>query len=74
MISATPKHLHKIGLLEELVEDEEVDLNFLMSQALITISTLPYHLVNDLWRWRLFAGQVRLLDFFKVHKGMTLLP
>ena len=58
MISATPKHLYKIGLLEELVEDEEVDLNFLMSQALITISTLPYHLVNDLWRWNLFYGQV----------------
>ena len=74
MISATTKHLYKIGLLEELVEDEEVDLNFLMSQALITISTLPYHLVNDLWRWRLFAGQVRLHDFFKVHKVITLLP
>jgi len=25
-----------------------------MSQALITISTLPFHLVNDLWRWRAF--------------------
>ena len=70
MISATPKHLYKIGLLEELVEDQEVDLNFLMSQALITISTLPYHLVNDLWRWRLFAGQVRLRDFFQGTYGI----
>ena len=60
MISATPKHLYKIGLLDELVEDEELDLNFLMSQALITVSTLPFHLVNDLWRWRAFAGQVSL--------------
>ena len=60
MISATPKHLYKIGLLDELVEDEELDLNFLMSQALITVSTLPFHLVNDLWRWRAFGGQVSL--------------
>ena len=33
------------------------DLNFLMSQALITISALPFHLVNDLWRWRAFRGE-----------------
>ena len=36
--------------------DNEQDINFLMSQALITISTLPFHLVNDLWRWRAFRG------------------
>ena len=56
MMSATPKHLHKIGLMNSLVEDEELDINFLMSQALITVTTLPFHLVNDLWRWRVFHG------------------
>ena len=50
------KHLHKIGLMERLEEDEELDINFLMSQALITVTTLPFHLVNDLWRWRVFHG------------------
>ena len=59
MAGATPSHLYSIGLLDELIEDEELDLNFLMSQALITISTLPFHLVNDLWRWRVFRGEVR---------------
>ena len=44
MAGATPKHLYSIGLLDELVEDEELDINFLMSQSLITISTLPFHL------------------------------
>ena len=58
MAGATPSHLFSIGLLDELVEDEELDLNFLMSQALITISTLPFHLVNDLWRWKAFRGEV----------------
>ena len=56
LAGATPKHLYKIGLLDELIEDEELDLNFLMSQSLITISTLPFHLVNDLWRWKAFRG------------------
>ena len=59
MAGATPSHLYSIGLLDELIEDEELDLNFLMSQALITISTLPFHLVNALWRWRVFRGEVR---------------
>jgi hypothetical protein len=58
MAGATPKHLYSIGLLEELVEDDELDLNFLMSQALITISTLPFHLTNDMWRWKIFSGNV----------------
>jgi len=63
MAGATPSHLYSIGLLDELVEDEELDLNFLMSQALITISTLPFHLVNDLWRWKVFRGEFQLADW-----------
>ena len=65
MTSSTPKHLYDLGLLDELVEDEELDLNFLMSQALITISTLPFHLVNDLWRWRAFRGEVQRNEHLK---------
>ena len=63
MVAATPKHLHKIGLIKELKQDAEVDINFLMSQALITISTLPFHLTNDLWRWRAFSGRIVLEDW-----------
>ena len=57
MTSATPRHLYDLGLLDSLVEDEELDINFLLSQALITVSTLPFHLTNDLWRWKLFRGE-----------------
>ena len=63
MAGATPKHLHSIGLMKELVEDDEIDINFLLSQALITISTLPFHLVNDLWRWKIFAGEVNKIKY-----------
>ena len=44
MAGATPKHLYSLGLIDDLVEDTELDVNFLMSQSLITISTLPFHL------------------------------
>ncbi|XP_059086306.1 angiotensin-converting enzyme 2-like isoform X2 [Tigriopus californicus] len=57
MNAATPSYLYKLGLIDELVDDEESDINFLLSQSLITISTLPFHLVNDVWRWRVFSGE-----------------
>ena len=65
LFSATPHHLHKLGLLETLEQDEELEINFLMSQALITITTLPFHLVNDLWSWRVFRGEVILFNMTK---------
>ena len=34
------------------------NLLILFFQALITISTLPFHLVNDLWRWKIFRNEV----------------
>ena len=58
LFSATPNHLYKLGLLDTLEEDEELEINFLMSQALITITTLPFHLTNDLWSWKVFRGEV----------------
>jgi len=65
MVSATPNHLHKIGLIKDLKQDKEVDINFLMTQALITISTLPFHLTNDLWRWKAFSGRIEVEDWNK---------
>lgn len=29
-----------------------------MAQALRTVATLPFHLVQDTWRWKIFTGQV----------------
>ena len=66
LAGATPKHLHHIGLIpdDEYVEvDPETDINFLISQSLITISTLPFHYVNDLWRWSVFEERVKEADW-----------
>ncbi len=36
----------------------DVDMNFLLFQALNTISTLPFHLTQDTWRWNMFRGDI----------------
>jgi len=58
LVSSTPSYLSKLGLLVGGAPDDEQDLNFLMSQALTTVSTLPFHLVYDQWRWNIFKGDV----------------
>ncbi|XP_072023599.1 angiotensin-converting enzyme-like [Amphiura filiformis] len=54
----TPKHLFEVGLLEENIEDEEIDINFLLKTALDTIGTLPFSLALEQWRYDVFAGKV----------------
>ncbi|XP_062576365.1 uncharacterized protein LOC134238260 [Saccostrea cucullata] len=54
---ATPKHLHKIGLLKNLVNDTETDINFLMKMALEKIAFLPFGYLIDQWRWSVFSGE-----------------
>ena len=58
MSVATTKHLTTVGLLNIDGNDPDVDINFLLQQALNTISTLPFHLVQDQWRWRAFRGDI----------------
>ncbi|KAJ8030387.1 Angiotensin-converting enzyme [Holothuria leucospilota] len=55
---STPKHLHSIGLLKEFEEDEEANINFLMSMALTKIAFLPFGYLMDVWRWGVFNGSI----------------
>ena len=36
----------------------DVDINFLMTQSLRTVMSLPLHLVLDTWRWKILKGDV----------------
>ncbi|XP_078684270.1 angiotensin-converting enzyme-like isoform X1 [Branchiostoma floridae x Branchiostoma belcheri] len=56
--AATPQHLHAIGLLDTVPDDPDADINFLLLQGLNMIATLPFSLVQDLWRWRVFSGEI----------------
>jgi peptidyl-dipeptidase A len=56
-LSITPEYLAALGLLDE-VPDASGDLGLLMQQALEKIAFLPFGLMVDQWRWRVFAGEV----------------
>ncbi|UYV61424.1 ACE [Cordylochernes scorpioides] len=58
----TPKHLHKIGFLDKVENDTEVEINFLMSLALEKIAFMPFSYLIDLWRWDVFRGSVDNLN------------
>ena len=56
-LSITPEYLAQLGLLDE-VPDASGDLGLLMQQALDKIAFLPFGLMVDQWRWKVFAGEV----------------
>jgi len=56
-LSITPEYLQRIGLLDE-VPDAAGDLGLLMRQALEKVAFLPFGLLIDQWRWKVFAGEV----------------
>ncbi|XP_060637297.2 angiotensin-converting enzyme isoform X1 [Anolis sagrei] len=53
---STPAHLKKIGLLSEVTEDAESDINYLLKMALEKIAFLPFGYLIDQWRWNVFNG------------------
>ncbi|MCJ7814546.1 MAG: M2 family metallopeptidase [Xanthomonadales bacterium] len=56
-LSITPEYLAQLGLLDE-VPDASADLGLLMGKALEKIAFLPFGLLVDQWRWKVFAGEV----------------
>jgi angiotensin-converting enzyme len=55
---STPNHLKAINLIEEVSNDYEGQINYLMNLALDKIAFLPSAYLMDLWRWDLFSGAV----------------
>jgi peptidyl-dipeptidase A len=56
-LSVTPEYLVKIGLLDK-APDASRDLGLLMRDALDKIAFLPFGLLIDQWRWKVFSGEV----------------
>lgn len=57
-LSVTPSYLHKVGILPEASEHPEAVLNEQMRMGLEKLSFLPFGLLVDMWRWRVFKGDV----------------
>ncbi|XP_075631437.1 angiotensin-converting enzyme [Balearica regulorum gibbericeps] len=56
---STPKHLHSINLLDQVTDNKESDINYLMSIALDKIAFLPFGYLMDQWRWKVFDGRIK---------------
>jgi peptidyl-dipeptidase A len=56
-LSITPEYLQQIELIEE-VPEASGDLGLLMQRALDKVSFLPFGLLVDKWRWKVFSGEL----------------
>jgi len=63
-LSVTPEYLKQIGFLDQ-VPPASADLGLLMQRALDKIAFLPFGLLVDQWRWKVFSGQVQPADYNK---------
>ena len=63
-LSVTPEYLVKIGLLGK-APDTSRDIGLLMNKALEKIAFLPFGLLIDQWRWKVFSGEISPADYNK---------
>ena len=63
-LSVTPEYLVKIGLLQS-APDVSKDMGLLMARALEKVAFLPFGLLIDQWRWKVFSGEIKPQDYNK---------
>jgi peptidyl-dipeptidase A len=56
-LSVTPEYLVKLGFLPQ-APDASKDIGLLMQRALEKVAFLPFGLMIDQWRWKVFSGEV----------------
>lgn len=66
-LSITPDYLEKIGLLSESTNSNKnsSDLGMLMQMALDRVAFLPFGLMIDQWRWKVFNGEFTVDEYNK---------
>ena len=60
-LSVTPSYLEKVDLLDGKPQSDDITL--LMQMALDKIAFLPFGLLIDQWRWKVFSGEIRPADY-----------
>jgi peptidyl-dipeptidase A len=63
-LSITPEYLQKVGLLAK-IPGSDADTGLLLRQAMDKVAFLPFGLLIDQWRWKVFAGEVKPADYNK---------
>ncbi len=56
-LSITPEYLVKLGFIPK-APDPSKDIGLLLNKALEKIAFLPFGLLIDQWRWKVFSGEI----------------
>jgi peptidyl-dipeptidase A len=64
ILSITPAYLKQIGFISK-EPDTSKDVGLLMKSALEGVAFLPFGLLIDQWRWKVFSGEVTPADYNK---------
>ncbi|MGZ8327045.1 MAG: M2 family metallopeptidase, partial [Allosphingosinicella sp.] len=58
-LSVTPEYLVQVGLLpRDKVPSADKDIGLLLRQAMDKVAFLPFGLLVDKWRWKVFSGEI----------------
>jgi peptidyl-dipeptidase A len=63
-LSVTPEYLKRIGLIDS-VPSASADIPLLLERALDKVAFLPFGLLIDQWRWKVFSGEIKPADYNK---------
>jgi peptidyl-dipeptidase A len=61
-LSVTPAYLETIGLIDQ-EPPAAADIGLLLRDALDKVAFLPFGLLVDQWRWRVFSGQIQPTEY-----------
>ena len=64
-LSVTPEYLVRLGLLDK-APDTSKDIGLLLAKALEKVAFLPFGLMIDQYRWKVFSGEITPADYNKV--------
>jgi peptidyl-dipeptidase A len=56
-LSITPEYLVKLGFIQK-APDPSKDMGLLLNRALEKVAFLPFGLMIDQWRWKVFSGEI----------------
>ena len=70
-LSVTPEYLVKLGLLDK-APDTSKDIGLLLSKALEKVAFLPFGLVIDQYRWKIFSGEITPAEYNKAWWALRL--
>jgi peptidyl-dipeptidase A len=63
-LSVTPEYLKQIGLIDT-VSPPSADIGLLLDRSLDKVAFLPFGLLVDQWRWKVFSGEIKPADYNK---------